>query len=92
VKPLVSVVVPAYNEGKCVDELARRLALVFDRYPERYEFEAIIVENGSRDDTYERLLAIHAADPRFKVLRLLRNFNMEGGMCAGWHKRRATPA
>jgi len=83
VKPLVSVVVPAYNEGKCVDELARRLALVFDRYPERYEFEAIIVENGSRDDTYERLLAIHAADPRFKVLRLLRNFNMEGGMCAG---------
>jgi len=82
-KKLISIVTPAYNEGKCVDELARRLALVFDAYADRYDFEAIVVENGSTDDTYERLLVIRAADPRIKILRLLRNFNMEGGMCAG---------
>lgn len=82
-KRLISVVTPAYNEGKCVDELARRLALVFDAHADRYDFEAIVVENGSSDDTYERLVAIHVADSRFKILRLLRNFNMEGGMCAG---------
>ena len=79
----ISVVVPLYNEGKCVEELARRLALVFDSYAGRYEFEAILVENGSADDTYPLLLAIHAADPRFRVLQLQRNFDMEGGMCAG---------
>jgi len=80
---LISIVTPAYNEGKCVDELARRLAIVFEAYADRYDFEAIVVENGSTDDTYERLSAIHDADQRFKVVRLLRNFDMEGGMCAG---------
>lgn len=82
-KRLVSIVVPLYNEGKCVEELARRLALVFDAHAERYDFEAILVENGSFDDTYERLLAIHARDSRFLILQLQRNFDMEGGMCAG---------
>ena len=82
-KKLISIVVPAYNEGKCVDELARRLRLVFDQFADRYDFEAIIVENGSLDDTYERLLAIRQADPRFKIVQLQRNFHMEGGLCAG---------
>ncbi len=82
-KRLISVVVPAYNEAACIDELARRLRLVFDKLSERYEFEAIIVENGSHDETYQKLSAIRAADSRFKVVRLIRNFDMEGGMCAG---------
>ncbi len=82
-KRLISVVVPAYNEAACVDELARRLRLVFDQLAQRYEFEAIIVENGSHDETYQRLLAIRSADSRFKIVRLIRNFDMEGGMCAG---------
>ena len=80
---LISIVVPAYNEGECVDELARRLRLVFEQLETRYRFEVIIVENGSSDDTYEKLLAIRAADPRFTVIQLSRNFLMEGGMIAG---------
>ncbi len=82
-KQLISIVVPAYNEGQCVDELARRLRLVFDQLQARYDFEVIIVENGSADDTYEKLLRIHEADPRFSVIQLSRNFLMEGGMIAG---------
>ena len=75
---------PAYNEGACVEELARRLCSVFDTTLEgRYDFEAIIVENGSSDDTFEKLVTIRAADPRFKIIQLARNFVMEGGMCAG---------
>jgi dolichol-phosphate mannosyltransferase len=81
-RKLISVVVPAYNEGECVEELARRLQKVFDE-EDAYDFEVIIVENGSTDDTYEKLLAIRAADDRFKVIQLSRNFYMEGGMDAG---------
>jgi dolichol-phosphate mannosyltransferase len=59
------------------------LTLVFEQLAELYRFEVIIVENGSRDDTYAKLLAIRAKDARFKIVRLIRNFDMEGGMCAG---------
>ncbi len=79
---LISVIVPAYNESACVDELARRLGEVFDGLP-AYEWEAIIIENGSLDDTYERLLAIRERDPRFKIVQLARNFRMDGGITAG---------
>jgi dolichol-phosphate mannosyltransferase len=82
-RKLISVVVPAYNEGECVDELARRLKLVFDQMAVKYDFEVIIVENGSHDDTYEKLVKIHEADSRFTIIQLSRNFLMEGGMIAG---------
>ena len=83
-KKLISVIVPAYNEEECVDELARRLALVFDANP-KYNFEAIIVENGSVDRTWELLQKIHQKDARFKIIQLARNFRMDGGLTAGLH-------
>ena len=79
---LISVIIPAYNERDCVDELARRLAAVFDSLP-AYDFEVIVVENGSLDDTYERLVAVRERDPRFKIVQLARNFRMDGGITAG---------
>ena len=82
-KKKIALIIPAYNESECVDELARRLAAVFDSEP-AYDFEALIVENGSTDDTMDKLLAIHEADPRFKILQLSRNFaGMDGGLTAG---------
>ena len=79
---LISVIVPAYNETACVDELARRLGGVFDELS-AYRWEAIIIENGSVDDTYEKLVAIRERDPRFKIVQLARNFRMDGGITAG---------
>lgn len=81
-KKLISIVIPAYNEQDNVEELAKRLQGVFSANP-NYEFEAIIVENGSHDRTYEKLLAVHQRDNRFKVLQLARNFRMDGGITAG---------
>jgi dolichol-phosphate mannosyltransferase len=43
----------------------------------------IAVENGSADDTAEKLDAIRKRDPRWKILQLSRNWTMEGGMSAG---------
>lgn len=81
---LISVVAPAYNEQGNIPELASRLRLVFDSNP-AYDFEVIIVENGSVDGSWEEILAETAVDPRFKALRLSRNFGAEGGITAGLH-------
>lgn len=90
-KKLISVVIPAYNEEDSVDELARRLAAVFD-LNQSYDFEAIIIENGSVDRTFERLLQIHGRDPRFKIVQLARNFRMDGGITAGLNYARGDAA
>ncbi|MFV0494946.1 glycosyltransferase family 2 protein [Mycobacterium sp.] len=82
VKKKIAVISPAFNERECIDELARQLTEVFDAEP-GYDFEAIIVENGSSDDTMDKLLAINKADPRFKIVQLARNFRMDGGLTAG---------
>jgi len=81
-KKLVSVIVPAFNEESCIDELARRLKIVFSKN-EKYDFEALIIENGSTDRTWEILKVANAEDSRFKVIRLARNFGMDGGITAG---------
>ena len=81
-KKLISIIIPAYNEEDCVDELATRLKQLFE-VESKYDFEAIIVENGSIDTTWDKLKKIANSDPRFKILKLSRNFRMDGGLTAG---------
>lgn len=81
-RKLISLVIPAFNEEGNLPELARRLSAVFDAETS-YDFEAILVENGSVDASFERALEAHEADPRFKVVQLARNFQMDGGLTAG---------
>lgn len=81
-KKLISLIIPAYNEEECVEELASRLKKVFEEESD-YDFEAIIVENGSIDSTWEKLQIIASVDTRFKILQLSRNFRMDGGLTAG---------
>ena len=61
-RKLVSIVVPAYNEQHNIDKLAERVAAVSDAEP-RYDLEAILVENGSTDRTFDVTLAVNECDP-----------------------------
>lgn len=78
----IDVIVPAFNEEDCVQELYERLCSLFNKENE-YEFRVLIVENGSTDDTFQKLYDIHCKDPRFKIIKLVRNFRMDGGLTAG---------
>ncbi len=53
-KKLISIIIPAYNEEECVDELAHRLQQLF-LVEKNYSFEVLIIENGSTDQTWEKL-------------------------------------
>lgn len=90
-KKLISIIIPAYNEEDCVEELARQLTAVFE-VNSNYEFEVIIIENGSIDRTWDLLQEIHSRDNRFKIVQLARNFRMDGGLTAGLHYARGDAA
>ncbi len=78
----IDVIIPAFNEEECLDELVRRLLQLFDLESE-YTWRAIIVENGSQDRSWLVLQRLCAMDPRITAVRLSRNFHMDGGLTAG---------
>jgi polyisoprenyl-phosphate glycosyltransferase len=80
--PLISIAIPAYNESENIDELVRRLQATFQDLSMFYNFEVVVCENGSVDDSWQKLSAHCESDTRFKIVRLVRNFHMEGGMMA----------
>lgn len=78
----VSVIIPAYNEEDCVEELVKRLQKIFEQEV-NYHWDLLIIENGSTDRTYSALLEIRKTEPRLRILKLSRNFRMDGGITAG---------
>jgi glycosyltransferase involved in cell wall biosynthesis len=84
----IDIVIPAYNEEECIDELVRRLRLMFDEN-RNYEWRIILVENGSIDNTWTKALALAEVEPRLQIVRLARNFHMDGGLTAGLEFARA---
>src|ERR671937_1719088 len=79
--PTYSLVVPAYNEEGVIEELAARLGEVMDALDA--DAEAILVDDGSRDRTYERMLEAAGRDPRVRLIRLSRNFGHQIALTAG---------
>ena len=79
---LVSVVVPVYNEAEVIGEMYRRLTQVGSTLPD-LEYELIVVDDGSRDESYDALVSLARSDPRLRVLKLSRNFGHQTAITAG---------
>ncbi len=79
--PLLSVVIPFFNEGASVGALFERLIPVLDGL--EIAWEVVCVNDGSRDDTMARLLAVRERDARVRVVELSRNFGKELALSAG---------
>lgn len=78
---MLSVVVPLKDEVDGVEPLAGRLRATLD--PLASDWEVLLVDDGSEDGTYAACLAVHESDPRFKVVRLSRNFGHQVALSAG---------
>lgn len=79
--PLLSIVVPMYNEGANVAVFYQRITQLLDR--QGFPFEVVCVNDGSQDDTLSRIIQLHRQDPRVKVIDLSRNFGKEVALTAG---------
>src|SRR5688572_10751548 len=80
--PYLSVVVPVYDEQDNVDALCAALISALQELGR--PFEVILVDDGSRDDTYPRLQRLAVEEPRLKVVGLRRNFGQTAAMAAGF--------
>ncbi len=76
----VSVVAPVYNEAEGIGEFVRRTTAVLRSYP---DWELILVDDGSADDTRHVLRELADADPRIRVIGLARNFGQPVATSAG---------
>jgi glycosyltransferase involved in cell wall biosynthesis len=74
-KPLVSIVVPCYNEEGNVEILYERLSAVFAKIPD-LNFQIIFIDNASVDRTQELLRSLASRDPRVKAIFNIRNFGV----------------
>ena len=79
---LVSVVVPVYNEAEVIGEMYRRLTHVASTLPD-LDYELIVVDDGSRDESYSSLVSLARSDSRLRVLKLSRNFGHQTAITAG---------
>lgn len=82
-KPLsISIIVPFYNESEGVNQFYAAINPILDQLVE-INFEVICIDDGSRDDTLNRLIDLTQKDQRYQVIELSRNFGKEAALTAG---------
>ena len=82
-EPLLSVVIPIYNEQATLSELYRRLTHVLSENLAELAYEIVFVNDGSTDGSIQILSELHADDPAVKVVNLSRNFGHQAALTAG---------
>ena len=78
---MLSVVAPAYNEAEALPTFIARLTATREETGE--EWEAVIVDDGSRDDTWAAIQRAATDEQRVRGIRLSRNFGHQLALSAG---------
>ncbi len=78
---MLSVVIPAFNEEDNIDQVVNKIKAVFVDL--RYQYEIIIVDDGSSDGTLEKVKQLAVIDPEIFFVELSRNFGHQLALKAG---------
>ena len=78
----ISVIVPMYYEEKVAEECYNRLTNVLKNIKD-YEYEIIVINDGSKDKTLEILEKLAQNDEKLKVISFTRNFGHQAAVTAG---------
>ncbi len=82
-KKKITILLPAYNEEASIPLLREKMMQVADENP-AYDWEFLIVNDGSTDNTLRLIKALHEEDGRFSYVDLSRNYGKEIAMMAGF--------
>ena len=78
----ISVVVPVFDEVESLPALHRELTDALERLGRSYEL--LLVDDGSRDGSFETLEKLHGSDDRVRVIQLRRNFGKAAALSVGF--------
>lgn len=81
-KTNLSIVIPIYNEGDSIGFLYSELDRTLSKLGLSYE--VILIDDGSTDNTYPKLLEIHNKNKNYKIIKLRRNFGQTAAISAGF--------
>jgi len=79
----ISIVVPCYNEEEVVDSFYKEINRVFSDEMKGTHYEIIFVDDGSSDNTFQKIKRIRELDEKVHYVSLSRNFGKESAMYAG---------
>ena len=82
--PDISIIIPSFNERESLPELLDWIRQVMER--EGFSYEAIIVDDGSTDGTWDCVKALSGSDPRVKGIRFRRNYGKSAALFCGFRK------
>ncbi len=83
-KPLISLVVPCYNEEDVFPYLKAALAGIADRLGAKFRVEMVLVDDGSKDATWQQICAFSQEDLRVRGVALSRNFGHQMALTCGY--------
>lgn len=83
--PRVSLVIPGINESESLGELAARIAKTLDGV---LDYEILFVDDGSTDDSWKVISALHEKDARIRGYRLRKNFGKAMALAVGFENAR----
>jgi len=88
---LISIIVPIHNESQNIPLLYSAILQQFKKLS-NYKFELVMIDDGSRDDSLNRLEQLARKDSRLRVLEFARNFGKEAAISAGLHEAKGDAA
>jgi len=77
----ISILIPAFNEAQSIQKCTNEIVEILDT--NNYAWEIIVIDDGSRDETYDQICTMSALEPNIKGISLSRNFGKEAAMLAG---------
>ena len=79
----LSIIVPMYNEEEVIELFYKETKKVVNEIADKYDYEMLFVDDGSKDKTIEKVKEIRKNDKKVRYISFSRNFGKESGIYAG---------
>ena len=78
----ISIVVPLFNEDESLPHLAEWIDRVMEEH--HFDYEVIMVDDGSQDNSWQVIEGLHAQNPRYKGVKFQRNYGKSAALNVGF--------